>query len=70
MVNVKRNKNPLVDYENKWVALDEKQSKVVLASETLLGLQKKIKQQEDRNLVVTRVMPFDVYLAPNVKKTD
>ena len=62
--------NPLVEYENKWVALNAKQDKVVLSAASLSGLQKKLMVQRDRDLVVTKVMPFDVYLAPNVSEKD
>ena len=62
-------KNPLVNYENKWVALDENQERVILSANTLSRLQKKILKQKNRNLVVTKVMPFDIYLAPHVFKS-
>jgi len=58
--------NPLIKYENKWVALDEKQEKVLLSATTLSVLQRKILKQKKRNLVVTKVIPFDISLAPNV----
>jgi len=64
----KKVENPLLNYENKWVALDEKQEKVVLFADTLAKLQKKIVKQKSRSLAVMWVSPFDVYLAPYVLK--
>lgn len=63
-------KNPLLNYENKWVALDKRQEKVVHSAKTLSALQKLIIKQKKRDLIVTKVMPFNVSLAPNVTASD
>jgi hypothetical protein len=64
MKKTKKFDHPLLNYENKWVALNSKQSKVILHAKSLPGLLKKIKSQNKKDLVVTKVMSFHHYYAP------
>lgn len=58
-------KNPLLNYENKWVALNNKQDKVVASANDLKNLHQKINKLKTKNVVLTWVPPFNVALAPN-----
>ena len=60
-------KNPLINYENKWVALNSNYSKVVESADTFESLKRKLDKVGRKKIVVTKVLPFDTILAPNVK---
>lgn len=51
-------------YENKWVALDTQKGEVVVASDSLSGLDRKLVETKRRDVAITRVLPFDCVLAP------
>lgn len=50
--------NPLINYEDKWVALTPDRSKVVAAGETLEDLDKKLKSLKKKNIILHYVPPF------------
>lgn len=62
-----KTKNILLNYENKWVAMNKKRSKVIESADSFEVLKKKVKKKDKGDIVVTRVLPFDLTLAPNVK---
>lgn len=57
-------KNPFLNFENKWVALSSNKEKVVTSADTIEALEKKVKKLGKKNVVFTRVPPFDVSFAP------
>lgn len=70
MISKMKNKkidNPLVDYENKWVALNEDKKKVVESAQSLGALNNKLDKSKRNDVVITKVLPFDVLIAPNVE---
>lgn len=54
----------LLDYENKWVALDKKREKVLFASKSLESLHKKLVKAKEKDVILHYVPPFDGYLSP------
>lgn len=56
--------SPLLNYENKWVALSTDRKKVLAAGDTIPELEKKVKGVSSKKFVFTWVPPFDVRLAP------
>lgn len=60
-------KNPLLDYEKKWVALSSDNKKVLASGDTIPELEKKIKGINSNKFVLTWVPPFDKVLSLNVK---
>lgn len=61
---MKKISNPLLNYENKWVALTTDRKKVLAAGDTIPELEKKVKGVSSKKFVFTWVPPFDVRLAP------
>lgn len=59
--------NPLINYENKWVALTNDNKKVLAAADTILELEKKLKRKSYKNFTLTWVPPFDKVLSLNAK---
>ena len=57
--------NPLLEYENQWVALSADKKTVVIAAPKLSTLLKKL-SKKDKNLILTKVLPFDTAYAPHV----
>lgn len=56
--------NPMICYENKWIALSSDRKKVLASDKSLKKLDKKIQKIKDINFFVTKVLPFDTILAP------
>lgn len=57
--------NPLINYENKWVALSSDRKKVLAAADSVKQLEKKARKLK-KKVVFTWVPPFDRVLAPYV----
>lgn len=55
--------NPLINYENKWVALTADRKKVVAYDGDLKRLDKKLKKMGRKDVILTFVPPF-TYIAP------
>ena len=55
--------NPLMNYENKWVALSSDRKEVLAAADSVKQLEKKAKKLKSK-VVFTWVPPFDRVLAP------
>lgn len=53
------NANILIKYENKWVALNKKRSKVLYASQSIDSLLKKISEKKKEKVILHFVPPFD-----------
>lgn len=51
--------NPLIGYENKWVALTSDRKKVVAAHKDLKELEKKIKHIKKGDIILSFVLPFN-----------
>ncbi len=62
-MKIKNIKNPLSDYENKWVAMTTDYSKVIEAANKPEELEKKLSKQKIKNVVLLKVGPFK-YFAP------
>lgn len=60
-------KNPLVDFEKKWVALSSDNKKVLASGDTIPELEKKVKGINNNKFVLTWVPPFDKVLSLNAK---
>ena len=54
----------LLPYENKWVALTTDRKKVVASGRTIKELDKNLIKQRIKNVVLTKVLPFDQVLSP------
>lgn len=53
----------LLNYENKWVALDKKRTRVVYSAASLDFLLKKISEKDKEKIILHFVPPFDVTLS-------
>lgn len=51
--------NILFDYENKWVALDKKRTKVLYASQSMDSLLKKLSEKKKEEVILHFVPPFN-----------
>ena len=51
-------KNPLLNYENKWVAMSKDYSKVIESADKPQDLEKKLIKQNIKNVVLMKVTPF------------
>jgi hypothetical protein len=64
-------KNPLIKFENKWVALRPDGDEVVESGNSLNDLEKKLAAVGvgvgDKSVVLTKVLPFDVAYCPHAK---
>mgnify|MGYP001561749758 CR=1 FL=1 len=56
--------NPLVNYENKWVALTKDGKKVVASATDVKVLSEKLKRLKAKDIIMTRVFPFDGNYSP------
>lgn len=56
--------NPLLHYENKWVALNREGKKVLVAARTVEGVERKLKKLGKQDVVLKWVPPFDAFLSP------
>lgn len=61
---VQKNKNILLPYENKWVALSPEGDKVVAWGKSVIEVDRKLKKKKDNEAVLMKVLPFDRYLSP------
>jgi len=57
-------KNPLLPFENKWVALSADRKKVVASGRTIKELDKNLIKQKIKDVILTKVLPFDQVLSP------
>lgn len=55
--------SPLLDYENKWVALTPDREKVVASARSIEQLEKKVKRLKNQDAIFTYVPPFDRILS-------
>lgn len=54
------------DFQNKWVAIDEKTEQVVASGKTISDVQKKAaKKNKRRDIVLEYIRPFNSYLSPS-----
>lgn len=53
-------KTLLLEYENKWVALNKNKTKIVFAGDTIEELDKKIRDSKTSNLSILKVPPFNL----------
>lgn len=60
---MKQIKNPLLNYENKWVAMTTDYSKVIESANKPEELEKKLIKQKIKNVVLLKVSPFK-YFSP------
>ena len=58
--------NPLINFENKWVALTSDRKKVIASDDDLKKLDKKLKKMGKEDIILTFVPPF-TYIAPATK---
>lgn len=54
-------------YEDKWVALNKGQTKVVASGSSIRMVEKKLNKQKDKDVIITYVLPFQKYYSPNAK---
>lgn len=57
----------LSKYENKWVALNENNSKVLAFGNSITEVEKKLQKLKEKNAVITRILPLDKLYAPYCK---
>lgn len=62
----KKNKivNPLIPFENMWVALSLDRKRVVASGRTTRELEKKVDKIGNDEVVFTKVLPFDQFYSP------
>ena len=56
-------RNPLLKYENKWVALS-KGKKVVAYANSIKELDRKLRKTRSGDFIVTKVLPFNIAYSP------
>lgn len=56
--------NPLVNFENKWVALTPDRKIVVTSGRTYKEVDKKLKKMREKDVILTMVLPFDKSYSP------
>jgi len=56
--------NPLIHFENKWVALTQDRKRVIAAGDSIKEVNQKLKQLKDQNVILTHVLPFDKIYSP------
>jgi len=56
--------NPLIPFENMWVALSLDRKKVVASGATVKELEKKMNEIGNCEVVFTKVLPFDQFYSP------
>ena len=59
--------NPLINYENMWVALTSDRKTVVTSGRSYKEVDKKLKKMKKEDVILAFVPPFDTFLSPNVK---
>lgn len=59
--------SPLLNYENKWVALTPGGKKVLASGITIPELEKKLQRVSSKNFVLTFIPPFGKVLSLNAK---
>lgn len=64
MSSKKKILNPLVNFENKWVALTPDRKKVIASSVTVEELDKKLAKMKNKDAILTKVLPFDQIFSP------
>jgi len=64
MADKKRIINPLIPFENKWVALSPDRKKVIASGSSIKELDRKLEKLGDEKAVFTKVLPFDQVLSP------
>ena len=50
--------NPLINFENKWVALTSDRRRVVVSGKTLEEVDKKLKNLKEKNIILHYIPPF------------
>lgn len=55
--------SPLLNYENKWVALTPDREKVVASAGSIEQLEKKVRRLKNQDAIFTYVPPFDRILS-------
>ena len=64
MVKTKTIKNPLLNYENQWVALTLDYSNVIESADSPKKLENKLIKQNIKDVVLMKVLPFDCSISP------
>lgn len=60
---MKQTQNPLLNYENKWVAISKDYSKVIESADKPQDLEKKLTKQKIKNVILMKIDPFK-YFSP------
>ncbi len=60
----RKGKNPLLPYENKWVALNPNRKKVIAHATTVEILDRKLSKLNNNDAVLTKVLSFDKFISP------
>jgi len=56
--------NPLIPFQNKWVALTLDRKEVIASSSRIETLTQKLEKMKKKDAILTRVLPFDKYYSP------
>lgn len=56
--------NPLIPFENMWVALSVDRKRVVASGKTIKELEKKMDKIGNCEVIFTKVLPFDQFYSP------
>jgi hypothetical protein len=56
--------NPLVNYENRWVALTLDRKTVLSFGNSVKELDRKLKTLKQKKVIITKVFPFDCQISP------
>lgn len=55
----------LLNYQNKWVALNKTKTKILATGSTIKEIEKKIAKTQQKNVIVTHILPQDRLYAPH-----
>lgn len=59
-----RNRNPLISYENKWVALSPDGKEVIAWGTTPVSVSKKLDKMGNKTAQLLKVPRFDIHYSP------
>ncbi|OGV94737.1 hypothetical protein A3A66_01915 [Microgenomates group bacterium RIFCSPLOWO2_01_FULL_46_13] len=61
---IKKIKNPLISYENKWIALSSDKKRVIASGKTIETVEKKLAKAKNSEAILMKVLPFETVYSP------
>lgn len=56
--------NPLIPFENQWVALTPDRKRVITSAATIKELDGQLAKLKNKDAILTKVLPFDQVFSP------